>query len=83
MVRSQNSPFKRVYMKKYILNEDENRVISNLTDNILKKYNSVEDEKFLVQAGLLAHDLPRGLRSFLHDFKQHEDTHPTCTHWWI
>ncbi len=65
-------------MKKYILNEDENRAISNLTNNILKKYNSVEDEEFLVHAGLLAHDLPLGLRSFLHDFKQYEDTHPTC-----
>lgn len=65
-------------MKKYILDENENRSISSLIDNILKDYNSAEDEEFLLQAGLLAHDLPRGLRAFLHDFKQHEDMHPTC-----
>jgi Fe(II)/alpha-ketoglutarate-dependent arginine beta-hydroxylase len=65
-------------MKKYILNEDENRVISNLLENTLKEYKFAENETFLVQAGLLAHELPRGLRAFLHGFKQHEDTHPTC-----
>lgn len=65
-------------MKKYILSENENKEISELTDHILKNYSSIEDEKLLVQAGLLAQALPFGLRSFLHDFKQHEDTHPTC-----
>lgn len=65
-------------MKKYILNENENSIIASLIDYILKEYDSVEDEKFIVQAGLLAHELPRGLRAFLHDFKQHEDIDPTC-----
>lgn len=67
------------HMKKYILNEAENKVIGNLIKDILKEYNSAEDEKFLVQAGLLAHDLPRGLRAFLHEFKQYEDVSGTCT----
>ncbi len=65
-------------MKKYILDENENKSVSNLINYILKEYNSAEDKKFLIQAGLLAHDLPKGLRAFLHDFKQQEDTHPTC-----
>ncbi|MBL8676312.1 MAG: TauD/TfdA family dioxygenase [Alphaproteobacteria bacterium] len=65
-------------MKKYILNEAENNAISNITENILKKYTSAEDEEFLIKAGFLAHDLPYGLRAFLHDFKQYEDIHPSC-----
>jgi len=65
-------------MKRYILNEKENEAISNLIKDILKQYNSVEDEKFLMHAGLLVHELPKGLRAFLHDFKQYEDVHPTC-----
>ena len=65
-------------MKQYILNENENSSISNLVKDILKEYSSVEDEKFLTQAGLLAHELPKGLRAFLHDFKQYEDMYPTC-----
>lgn len=65
-------------MKKYILDEMENNSISNLIEDVLKNYNSAEDESFLLQAGLLAHELPKGLRAFLNDFKQHEDSHPSC-----
>ncbi len=66
------------HMRKYILDKMENRSISNLIDDILKNYNSAEDEFFLLQAGLLAHELPKGLRAFLNDFKQHDDIHPSC-----
>ncbi len=65
-------------MKKYELNEDENISINKLVDELLKKYSSIEDEHFLLQAGLLGQELPQGLRAFLHNFKQYEDVDPTC-----
>jgi Fe(II)/alpha-ketoglutarate-dependent arginine beta-hydroxylase len=65
-------------MKKYVLSHDEFIAITDLLKSVVKEYDSAEDERFLLDASLIAQDLPLNLRRFLHNYKQHEDTEPTC-----
>lgn len=62
----------------YKLDQEENLLIDELTKNILQKYHSPENEEFLSLASLLAHDLPIGLKKFLHSFKEQEDKYSAC-----
>lgn len=65
-------------MKKYDLDDLENKAISDLVDQVLLNVQSVDCETFLGQAGLLAQELPFGLRAFLHNYKQNDDKNPTA-----
>ena len=65
-------------MSKYVLSREENISIINLVNEVFDQYQSAEDLEFLVQARLIAHDLPKGLKKFLLTFQLHEDTHGHC-----
>ncbi len=65
-------------ISKYILTPEENNSITNLTNEILNQYHSAEDLGFLVESRLIAHDLPKGLKSFLHTFQEYEDKYTHC-----
>jgi Fe(II)/alpha-ketoglutarate-dependent arginine beta-hydroxylase len=65
-------------MKKYNLSVHEALTINSLISQIITEYDNVNDEKFLTEAISLAQELPRGLRVFLNDFKQHDDLYTEC-----
>jgi Fe(II)/alpha-ketoglutarate-dependent arginine beta-hydroxylase len=54
------------------LTTEECASIHSLLNVLTSKYSSVEDEQFLTEACVYAHELPRRIRSFLNDFKQSE-----------
>lgn len=56
------------------LSEDDVRSLSGLLDEILAKHSSVESPDFQAEVALYAHEMPRGLRSALHDFKLGESS---------
>lgn len=59
-------------MNKIALTDEERASIHSLLHVLTSKYGSVEDEQFLSEACVYAHELPRRLRAFLNDFKQSE-----------
>jgi Fe(II)/alpha-ketoglutarate-dependent arginine beta-hydroxylase len=59
-------------MNKLSLTNEEYASIRSLLDVLTSKYSSVEEEQFLAEACVYAHELPRRVRSFLNDFKQSE-----------
>jgi len=54
---------------------DETRT---LISGIVERYQSAEDPAFLSEIGILAQDLPRRLRSFIHDFRYYEEGRGYC-----
>jgi|SRR5215213_738634 len=54
------------------LSDEECAAIHSLLKVLTAKYGSVEEEQFLTEAFVYAHELPRRIRSFLNDFKQSE-----------
>lgn len=56
-------------MYRYILSDHDRTTISTLLDEIVRQYRTVEDQDFLRNAPIYAHELPRRLRQFLADFK--------------
>jgi Fe(II)/alpha-ketoglutarate-dependent arginine beta-hydroxylase len=56
-------------MAKFVLNHDEVASIQKLLAGIAAKYRSAEDPEFLLEANLLAHELPRRLRAALNEFR--------------
>jgi len=56
-------------MPKFVLNHDEVASIQQLLAGIAAKYRSAEDPEFLLEANLLAHELPRRLRAALNEFR--------------
>jgi Fe(II)/alpha-ketoglutarate-dependent arginine beta-hydroxylase len=56
-------------MPKFVLNHDEVASIQKLLAGIAAKYRSAEDPEFLLEANLLAHELPRRLRAALNEFR--------------
>jgi len=48
----------------------------DLVESLAARHPSVEDEEFLAEAWVRAHDLPERVRRFLGDFRRHE--HATC-----
>ena len=54
------------------LSDEECASIHSLLKVLTSRYRSVEDEQFLTEASVYAHDLPRRIRSFLNHFKQSE-----------
>jgi len=59
-------------MNKISLTDEECASIGSLLNVLTAKYSSVEDEQFLSEASVYAHELPRRIRSFLNDFKHSE-----------
>lgn len=52
--------------------------IESLLDEITVQYTSLEDEKFLRDVPLFAHELPRRVRTFLNDFRMLEPQSGAC-----
>ena len=59
-------------MDKISLTDEECASIRSLLNELTSKYSSVEEEQFLAEACVYAHELPRRIRSFLNEFKQSE-----------
>jgi Fe(II)/alpha-ketoglutarate-dependent arginine beta-hydroxylase len=59
-------------MNKISLTGEECASVRSLLNVLTSKYRSVEEEQFLTEACVYAHELPRRIRSFLNDFKQSE-----------
>jgi Fe(II)/alpha-ketoglutarate-dependent arginine beta-hydroxylase len=56
-------------MSNIILSADEQSSINLLLKQLSAQYNSVEDDNFLKDVGIYAHELPRRVRTLLNDFK--------------
>lgn len=56
-------------MNRIVLTEQELVAIKALLRELVSQYKNVEDESFLKDACLYAHELPRRIRMFLNDFK--------------
>jgi len=56
-------------MNRIVLTEQELGAINALLKELVSQYRNVEDENFLKDACLYAHELPRRIRMFLNDFK--------------
>lgn len=65
-------------MNRIVLSMAEVRSIRGLLGEITSQYETVEDEAFLNNACLYAHELPRRVRSFLNDFKMLEPPAGYC-----
>lgn len=65
-------------MNRLSLSAEETRDIKALLSETAAQYQSVEDAAFLREAPLIAHELPRRVRKFLHDFKELELPHGAC-----
>jgi Fe(II)/alpha-ketoglutarate-dependent arginine beta-hydroxylase len=58
-----------IHMEQYHLSHDDIRRIKMLLNEITSQYTSAEDQAFLDQACVIAHELPKSVRSFLLRFK--------------
>ena len=56
-------------MNTLLLEASECDRIQSLLDEITSKYTSTEDEDFLKDVSIFAHELPTRVRAFLNDFK--------------
>jgi Fe(II)/alpha-ketoglutarate-dependent arginine beta-hydroxylase len=56
----------------------EHRAIESLLQEVTSRYEDAEEERFLDEVGILAHDLPRRLRLFLNDFRLSERAPNAC-----
>jgi Fe(II)/alpha-ketoglutarate-dependent arginine beta-hydroxylase len=65
-------------MNRVSLSEQEVGAIKGLVGEAVAQYTSVEDERFLKDACLIAHELPRRIRRFLNDFKYLEPLAGAC-----
>lgn len=60
------------------LDENENKSIRTLLDDLSVRYKSAENPDFLTQATVLAHELPRRVRQTLNDFRLYEPNEGVC-----
>jgi enduracididine beta-hydroxylase len=59
-------------MSRFRLNEQEIESIRTLLDEVVGRYDSPEDEAFLGEADVIAHELPRRLRKAMREFRLFE-----------
>jgi Fe(II)/alpha-ketoglutarate-dependent arginine beta-hydroxylase len=59
-------------MNRILLTGEEVRSIEGLLDEVKARYTSLDDAAFLGEVSVIAHELPRRLRSFLNEFRQSE-----------
>jgi Fe(II)/alpha-ketoglutarate-dependent arginine beta-hydroxylase len=65
-------------MSRLILDANEISAIRALLAELTSRYDSAEDEGFLRDVSVFAHELPRRVRRFLNDFKQLEPAPGVC-----
>jgi Fe(II)/alpha-ketoglutarate-dependent arginine beta-hydroxylase len=65
-------------MSRLILDATEVSAIRTLLSELISQYGSAEDEGFLKNVSVFAHELPRRVRRFLNDFKQLEPAPGVC-----
>ncbi|NJK49500.1 arginine beta-hydroxylase, Fe(II)/alpha-ketoglutarate-dependent [Candidatus Gracilibacteria bacterium] len=65
-------------MEKIILCDREIDEIKSLVNEISFQYSSVEDDKFLKEASIIAHELPKRIRTFINDFRLLEPSSGVC-----
>lgn len=65
-------------MSRLVLDANEVSAIRALLSELTSQYSSAEDEGFLKDVPVFAHDLPRRVRRFLNDFKQLEPAPGVC-----
>ena len=63
---------------RFTLSPKEIRSIKSLTSAIAAQYKSAEDDDFLFNAPVYAHELPRPMREFLNDFRMREWSDGYC-----
>lgn len=56
-------------MQRFVLNSEEISSIQKLVAEVAARYGSAEDPGFLLEANLIAHELPRRLRAALNSFR--------------
>lgn len=62
-------------MKKALLEELEINQIKSLVKHVANQYSSAENERFLNDASIIAHELPKRIRTFINNFRLLE---PSC-----
>lgn len=65
-------------MTKLILTHEEIGALQSLLADLAKRYTNVDDEDWLREASVYAHELPRRVRAFLNDFKHTEPRGGIC-----
>ncbi|MCU0532561.1 MAG: TauD/TfdA family dioxygenase [Hydrococcus sp. Prado102] len=65
-------------MEKIILCDREIDEIKSLVKEVISQYSSVEDDKFLKEAPIIAHELPKRIRTFINDFRLLEPSSGVC-----
>lgn len=65
-------------MDRLLLSDEEITAIRALLAELTTQYSSAEDDGFLKDACVIAHELPKRVRLFLNDFKQVESPAGTC-----
>jgi Fe(II)/alpha-ketoglutarate-dependent arginine beta-hydroxylase len=65
-------------MEKIILCDREIDEIKALVKEVISQYSSVEDDKFLNEASIIAHELPKRIRTFINDFRLLEPSSGVC-----
>ena len=65
-------------MEKFLLSEREINQIKSLAQSVISEYSSVENDDFLKDASIIAHDLPKKIRKFINDFRLLEPSSGVC-----
>jgi Fe(II)/alpha-ketoglutarate-dependent arginine beta-hydroxylase len=65
-------------MEKLILSACEIDEIKSLVKGITSQYSSAEDDRFLKDASIIAHELPKRIRTFINDFRLLEPSSGVC-----
>jgi Fe(II)/alpha-ketoglutarate-dependent arginine beta-hydroxylase len=60
------------------LSNDEAKSLEKLLAEISSAFDSVEDPVFLAESGVIAQEIPRRVRAFLHDFRRYEPAAGCC-----
>jgi Fe(II)/alpha-ketoglutarate-dependent arginine beta-hydroxylase len=65
-------------MQQLSFTDEEVALVKALLAEVASQYRSVEDPNFLINAALIAHDLPRTVRAFFNHFKHAEPQPGAC-----
>ena len=65
-------------MDQIFISAEEVRALKGLLSDVSHQYKSVEDPGFLDEVSVIAHEVPRALRSFLNNFKRQEPPGGAC-----
>jgi Fe(II)/alpha-ketoglutarate-dependent arginine beta-hydroxylase len=65
-------------MEKIVLCDREIDEIKSLVKDVTSQYSSVEDDRFLKNALIIAHELPKRIRTFINDFRLLEPESGVC-----